>query len=394
MTAAWGLLPTAVRSLILTREWENKARLKARLLGRKSFPIQISLKPPSAPAAIDHLAHFQHFIHAWQTYPHQHWVQWEDRSYRQLGQQRVPKFFVLDSVQALIQFIGDQAVQRSQRWEQNMSPLLAISSDLYPTLIKHLDKIESMQATDSQLLADLITQLSPGLGIGQYLRALPLVGIDTKFLEYHQTLIADILDVLHQQAVSNAGGLLQWLGCYQNPKGWLMVRPLCQETTLKMGQFPLLQLPTEVLRQQVLPAQHILVVENIQSGLGLPKMNDTIAVFGGGQNVAWMDATWLKQKHVAYWGDIDTWGLAILSQVRSKLSTVTALMMDKVTLERYQSRMVNEPKPVENLPEFLTTAETQLFLALKANHYGMSRLEQERLPPDYIHDQLDSWLNP
>ena len=389
----WGLLPSDVKQLILKREWHNDAGLKARLLDRKPFPIRIGLKPPEGRSAIADMAHFQRFIGEWRSYSYQNFIQWESRSYRALSEQTVPKSFVLNSVKELIEFVGDEAIHRSQVWTTNMSPLLNVNADIYPALVKHLGTIEQMSASDAVLLTNLTGQLSPNMGVGQYLRALPLVGVDTKFLENYQVLIADVLDVLHGDKVSNAGGLLAWLGCLKNPSGWLTVRPLCESVKAKTGGFPVLQLPGDVLNQQELPATNILVVENMQSGLGLPPLPDTIAVFGGGKNVSWMTADWLKTKRVCYWGDLDTWGLSILSDVRSKLSAVTPLMMDIETLHLYEERMVIEPAPVENCPGFLTEPEEQIFYGLKSGAFQGSRLEQERLSPDYILDKLKAWVS-
>ena len=105
-----------------------------------------------------------------------------------------------------------------------------------------------------------------------------------------------------------------------------------------------------------------------------------------------MDTAWLKAKHVAYWGDIDTWGLSILSDARSKLPSVEVLMMDKETLNIHENRMVGERKSVDIIPEFLTCSETQLFLDLKARSYLGARLEQERLSPDYLRTKLEKWV--
>lgn len=391
MDRDWGLLPSGVRALILKREWNNEAGLKARLLDRKPFPIRIGLKPPAGRSAIEDMAHFQQFIQEWRSYSPQKFVQWESRRYRTLAEQSVPKFFVLESVQELIEFVGKEALHRSQKWTTNMSPLLAIREDIYPALVKNLDRFESMGSTDAQLLADLVKQLSPKMGIGQYLRALPLVGIDTKFLENNQTLISNVLDVLYDGEISETGGLLDWLGCLKSPRGWLTIRPLCENVKVHIGGFPLMQISNDVLTQQELPASNILVVENMQSGFGLPLLKDTIAVFGGGKNVAWMEAEWLKHKNVAYWGDIDTWGLSILSDVRSKLPSVTAIMMDQKTLNLHENRMVIEAESVGDLPKFLSETEAQIFSDLKSGHYMGSRLEQERLSPDYIRAKLEVW---
>lgn len=392
MGRAWGLLPANVKEMVLMKEWENNAVLKARLLNQKPFPIRIGLKPPTGQSAIEDIDHYQKFVSQWRSYAPQRFIEWDIRNYRILSEQKIPRFFILKNVQDLIEFIGVEAVTRSHIWTSNMRPLLDIYPDTYPALVKHLETIESMRQSDAQLLAKLIGQLKPWMGTGKYLRALPLVGVDTKFVENYQTLIAEVLDKVHDKSLSNAGGLREWLGCHTNPKGWLTIRPLCESVKAKIGGFPILQLSSDVLKQQALPANNILVVENMESGLGLPLLQDTIAVFGGGKNVAWMDALWLKSKRVAYWGDIDTWGLSILSDVRSKLPTVVVLMMDQQTLDSHQNRMVGERKSVDNVPEFLSDSEVRLFSSLKNRDKLASRLEQERLSPDYIKSKLIAWV--
>jgi hypothetical protein len=392
MDRAWGLLPSDIKELIVKREWQNFTNLKARLLNDKPFPIRVGLKLPTGQLAVGDMEHFQKFIGQWRLFAAQHLIEWDTRNYRVLAEQTLPKFFVLKNVQELIEFVGDGALKRSQIWKTNMSPLLKVYPETYSALVKNLNTIETMNPADASLLPDLIKQLIPAMGTGKYLRALPLVSVDTKFLEKYQSLITDVLDNIHNDAVSNSGGLLKWLGCNANPTGWLTIRPLCEKTKAKIGGFPVLQLSGDVLKQQALPARNILVVENMESGLGLPSLPDTIAIFGGGKNVAWMEAAWLKSKNVAYWGDLDTWGLSILSDVRTKLPTVTVLMMDQKTLLLHKDRMVEERKSVDNLPEFLTTSETEIFLNLKNTYKLTSRLEQERLSPDYIKTELEAWI--
>ncbi len=392
MDRPWGLLPSDIKGLILKREWQNLTGLKARLLNNKPFPIRVGLKPPTGQLAVADIEHLQKFIGQWRSFALQHLIEWETRNYRALSEQTVPKFFVLKNVQELIEFVGDEALNRSQIWENNMSPLLKVYPETYSALIKNLNTVEAMHLADANLLPDLIKQLIPNMGTGKYLRALPLVGVDTKFVEAYQSLISDILDKIYNGIVSNTGGLLRWLDCNANPVGWLTIRPLCENTKARIGGFPVLQLSGDVLKQQALPARNVLIVENLESGLGLPLLPDTIAVFGGGKNVAWMETEWLKTKNVAYWGDIDTWGLSILSDVRSKLPTITVLMMDQKTLQLHKDRMVGERKSVDNVPKFLTASETDIYQNLKNTDKFTSRLEQERLSPDYIKTNLEAWV--
>lgn len=390
----WGLLPQDIDSLILEKEWLNLIRLRTRLLDKRPFPIKINLKAPDGRMAIDDLQRFQRFIKSWKSYPNQNFVEWETKSYRSLGEQRIPRFFILHSIQDLILAIGKDAEARSEVWRANMAPLLELPGDeIYPVLVEHLSTIEALPFKDCILLKNLTEQLSPNMGAGDYLRALPLIGVDTKFLENYQPLVSDLLDAIHGGEVSRKGGLLDWLGCLKNPKGWICVRPLCGDTENKMGGFPIMQLSIDVLSSYELPATNILIVENMQSGLGLPRLSDTIAVFGGGKNIAWMDADWLKSKQVAYWGDIDTWGLSILSDARAKLPTVTPLMMNLEVIKNFEERMVIELEPVDSCPVDLNDSEREMFFGLKSGRFKSSRLEQERLSPDYILLKLHEWLS-
>lgn len=393
MASDWGRLPQQVYALISKREWLHRANLKARLLGERPFPIRVSLHPPTSRAILANLVHYQQYVSAWRQFPQQQWLEWEVRNYRTLGSQRVPVALVLHDITSLLAYLGKEAQARSDGWVRNMTPLLAIDSKLYPVLVNYLELLASLSSIDIQRLQQLIPQLKPGMGNGQYLRALPLQGVDTKFLEQYVRLIGDILDCLHDGAIAAQGGLARWLDIKQSHQGWLTVRPLCATSQAKLGGLALFQLTADELRQQPLPATRILVVENVQSGLGLPLLADTIAVFGGGKNVSWLDAPWLAEKDVAYWGDIDSWGLHFLSDARAKLPQLTALMMDHATVMRYSAMMVDEDASMTAIPMHLTADELALFAALIAKNYPGTRLEQEKLAPDYIQQQLSEWKN-
>ncbi|MEQ2018814.1 DUF2220 domain-containing protein [Photorhabdus bodei] len=114
---------------------------------------------------------------------------------------------------------------------------------------------------------------------------------------------------------------------------------------------------------------------------------------GGGKNIAWMNAAWLKGKRVGYWGDIDTWGLSILSDARDKFMDIEPLMMDVETVKAHEDRMVPEPNPVESNPTLLNEDEAKLFNYLISGRFQSSRLEQERLSSDYIRNKLMNWLS-
>jgi|GEM_PF-244392 len=323
-------------------------------------------------------------------------VRWETRQFRHLGPWQLPVALRIDSVQALLDCLGGDALALGHHWQKVMAPLLDLDQSLFPVLTQHLGTLEQMRGNDARLLARLLPQLRTGLGRGQYLRALPLVGVDTKFVETWQPLIGALLDRLHNGAITASGGLLQWLGCRENPRGWLLVRPPCAETRAELANLPLLQLDTATLEHYPLPADNILIVENRQSspgtGLGLPPLDNCIAIFGSGRNLRRMRAPWLAGKRIGYWGDIDSWGLTLLADARNHQPKLQSLMMDTETLERFAQFQVGEPNPQTERPATLTSEEVALWERLNQGGQPM-RLEQERLPQDYVRNRLEAWLN-
>jgi hypothetical protein len=387
----WGLSPAEVAGDIKRREWDHARNLRGRLCGERPFPLRMLLRAPTEDQALADLEHFRQFIAGWKAWRFPEQLEWQRKRFPRLGEHDVPVALQIGSMPELVALLGPEAEIRSRRWEECMRPLLAIDTRLSKALLKHLDVIENMTPDDAVLLAKCLPQLRPGMGQGAFLRALPLEHVDTKFVENYAALLGDLLNCLFDGAVIQPDGLLGWLDCRENPCGWLQVRPLCQQSRERLGGLPLLQLDTQTLRCYPLPASRILVVENYQSGYALPELDDTIAVFGGGGNTAWMDADWLESRQIGYWGDIDSAGLVFLSDARRRQPHVQALMMDEATLLRYRERMVDEETPCRRTPDCLNAAELGLFERLRNRFYGRTRLEQERIAPDYAYRQLTDW---
>ena len=390
----WGLLPNTVLGILHKKEWENRRNLKQRLLNQRPFTIEISLKVPTDQQARDNLGHFHAFFKAWTDFAYPELVEWQERQYRQLSEQRVPVKLRIFSLQQLTELLG--AEQQLENWLNKISSFLQQSfvhdrhqHRLFQTLIHHLEQIERYSQQEWQWLIQLIEQLKPNIGAGLYLRALPLSAVNTKILEQNLLLTEVICNVLYDDEIVLAGGLLAWLDCLDSPKGWLTIKPVCPNVQEKLGGLPVFQLSTEVLDQFELPAERIIVVENIQSGLACPNLENSIVVCGGGKNISWMNAKWLQHKQVFYWGDIDSEGLNILSMVRQKIPHVIALMMDEATVLQFQNHMVDEPDSIFSEPQYLTADELKLFHDLRAQTFKNRRLEQERISVDWVHRYLE-----
>ena len=411
---SWGLLPKNAIEILRAKYWKNTKNLKSLLSGNTEFPLEISLKPPTGNAALNNISHFQEFVASWKSFGEKTGyeskevnVRWNTRTFRSLSEQKVPTHLTIPDIGSLARLLGHAEEQQLRDWQSRIAYIFdSLSSELdkctdrssgstcerelFLALIAYLETLSGFSDSDLELLVKLIPQLHKGMGRGCYLRALPVIFVDTKFIEknlrFIEAVTAPIIDGSAKEM-----GLLNWLDCRDKPKDWLLVKPLCKKTTHSLGGLPLLRMSSETLLGFELPAKNILVIENEQSCLSLDNIPNTIAVSGGGKNVSWMRAGWLADKRVGYWGDIDSEGLGILSDVRSKLSTITPLMMDSETVKAYGDRMVDEPEPVVREPIALTKAELVLFRKLRNGDYVNTRLEQERLPMDYIFRNLKIW---
>lgn len=436
--ATWGLLPEDVLLTLKNKHWQNSRNLKSLLSGGDSFPLVVPLKPPRGNAAIQNIGHFQNFVSSWKSFSQDSIygagqersdskrkgceVIWEKRNFRSLAEQDVPTHLNILDIGSFACILGSDEEHQLQDWLSKIryifeslssqsylpqsqshkassyegsssygSSLINSDQSLFQALIDHLETLDSFEQDDLELLVRLLPQLQKGMGQGCYLRTLPVTFVDTKFIEKNLQIIESVVTALVDKNVKDTG-LMNWLDCKEKPKDWLLVKPLCQETKSMLGGLPLLRLSSDTLQDFELPARNILVIENEQSCLALSDFRNTIAVSGGGKNVSWMKAGWLVHKNVGYWGDIDSEGLAILSNARSRLSSITPLMMDELTIKTFAERMVPEPDSVSKDPVALTETELALFKGLRADQYADKRLEQERLPMEYVAQHIDAWV--
>jgi hypothetical protein len=130
-----------------------------------------------------------------------------------------------------------------------------------------------------------------------------------------------------------------------------------------------------------LDARRVLIVENETTHLALPTLPGTVAVFGGGYAVpALAPLSWLHDRDLVYWGDIDTHGFVILDRLRQVFPHVESVLMDEETLLRHRPHWGREPSQDTSELAHLTMAEAQVHEALVDGRYASAlRLEQERI---------------
>jgi hypothetical protein len=91
----------------------------------------------------------------------------------------------------------------------------------------------------------------------------------------------------------------------------------------------------------MLPAPRIFITENEINGLAFPDLPDSIVVFGLGYALDRLAAaSWMADRAIHYWGDIDTHGFAMLDRLRAYFPRTRSLLMTNRRcwlIERYRS---------------------------------------------------------
>lgn len=232
-----------------------------------------------------------------------------------------------------------------------------------------------------------------------YIRELP-IKVHTKFIENHKGILFELLnEILNQECVNQL---------YLSPKDFekrfglkfnqnqIRIRILDKSISDKhlSGLTDITVTEEEFCNLQI-PCEKVFILENktnfsnLMNFLTLPQMQGTIGIFGSGFKVSNLkNASWLNNKDVFYWGDIDTHGLQILSQIRGYFKQTKSIMMDFETLNVFKEDWSRgEPISAKILPN-LTAEEQQLFTFVKADNENTIRLEQEKITHEYVLSQI------
>ena len=90
--------------------------------------------------------------------------------------------------------------------------------------------------------------------------------------------------------------------------------------------------------------KRVFIIENEAVYLSFPISDSDICVFGGGFQAAVLDALWMNERDIHYFGDLDEHGLEILSLFRARYPKTKSLMMDTETYTTFREYSVKGEK--------------------------------------------------
>ncbi|ECI9604554.1 TPA: DUF3322 domain-containing protein [Salmonella enterica subsp. enterica serovar Muenchen] len=369
----------------LARQWDNAKLRAGRLLPPGNWPLCLPVGKPSARMFAEQTQCVLQHVQLWRQVAVGR-VEWEEVSYRASDTPvLMPLRWILNGPSDWINAAADPAVSREFRLLEGI--IEHVDPIFHPLLVSHRSLWRHKDPQDIINAASLACRLAPGCAKGLPLRLLSGQGVDTKFIENNISLLTRLLDVRFSGEASEQG-LSTFLDAYDESSHWVLVVPLSPG----LLPFKKCRVTTTELAATTLPVSRVLVIENEQCLHQLPALSDTIAILGCGLDVQWLSSSVLDEKRVAYWGDMDSWGLLMLARARLCRPTLDVLLMNRELFEQYASHSaVTEPvKAQEVIPDGLLPEEADFYRYLTSLSCG--RLEQEFLPVDVVRVGLENWF--
>ena len=372
MSRSW-TRPAEVRAW-LGKKWQSGALLTAFAEGMDWEPLSVPLRGPVAGEIAERLAEVQEWAAEWGRAgrgPLR--VEYKKVGGRQVGSNMIPARAWIDGYDHVWELLGVRAEVR------RFSSLVQATAESCPRLVPWVTRrpMQLLRLADrwDKLLAT-VRWIDERQSPGMYLRQLDLPGVDTKFIERHRGVLAELLDLqlapdrIDADAADFAGRYR-----FRRKPGYVRFRwpGLCG--------FSELSVRTDEFAAPPSGASRTYVVENEITYLAFPLPGDAVVIFGGGYAVDVLEPLgWLTDLDLVYWGDIDTHGFAILNRLRHRFGHARSMLMDRATLLEHRGQWVTEPRPTAAALDLLDAEETELYRDLVEGALGPSvRLEQERI---------------
>ena len=310
-------------------------------------------------------------------------IEYKEFKFKSLGSQSLPVAIVCNSREEFLNFINKQDEFKTYRIA-------------YYKAIKEFTELKGLFIEKPKLLLEVESKLDSFLKIinyycinpspNIYIRELPMECIDTKFIEKNRkNLDLFLMSVLEDDLYDTNIVKLQEHG-FERKYGLKYKLPLVRfrilDSNLYINGLSDVSTNIEEFKNLNFTCRRVFMVENEMTSLSFPDIKNAIVVFAKGHGVGLLkEVSWMRDKEIHYWGDIDMDGLAILSQARGYFPQIKSLFMDIETLEEFKELSVQSDNKVYKQLDNLTENEALLYDRLFNDYYGKNfRLEQERLP--------------
>lgn len=358
--------------------WQQGKLHKAWLTHEALFPLSFNIPTPSANELLHQFSDIQTAIKCLKqdSIKHAYQLNYKTIQHQKLGTQTLPEAIIFNEEQYLLHYLNKTA--EFNLFKQLCALTLKRYDALNNWLIRYPFKLMDYADVWLQLLAVcdyFIQQPLPNV----YLRQLDIPTIDSKFIEKHQAILTELLDIVlpDNARYAEITGLSHH--GFARRYGLRYDLPTCRfrllDSSLYLQGLSDLTVTVSEFKQLDLNIKTVFIVENKITGLAFPDFPNAMVIFGLGYSVELLqDIPLLQRADLYYWGDLDTHGFAILSRLRSYYPQLKSFLMTENLLHEFQQLIIAEPKVYSAIPEYLTAEELAVFLYLQ--HHAL-RLEQE-----------------
>jgi hypothetical protein len=314
-------------------------------------------------------------------------VEWKEVNAPKLGGGKLPTRIVFETREDLLRF-----TQKEGEFKLFAAAVTRLRSE-FPVLeswVRHNVQRVIELAPELEWLLQIVRFLREHPRPNLFVRELP-IPVDTSFVERHQQLLREWLDVVLSYRVIRADeshferryGLR-----YAEPH--LHVRLLDRELELELGfPCPEFSLPLHTMAGLSARPAAAFIVESRVNLLTLPPLRRMLGLGALGESVTLLRyIPWLQGVPIVYWGDLDVQGFEILSSLRAILPQTRSILMDHGTLGRWRHLCTCGHSPGCEVPPRLADSERAAFLRCRDQNL---RLEQERLPKEEVSAVLSRW---
>ncbi|HMZ60753.1 MAG TPA: DUF2220 family protein, partial [Leptospiraceae bacterium] len=319
-------------------------------------------------------------------------IEYEEVSGISFGKNNIPVSVYFNDKMDYLKFIGK--ADEYQILLQDRDLLLKE----FPELKAFIDNNSRLLISNSGKIEQIISvcryfKLNPKPNL--YLRQLQTENTDTKFIEENSSLLISFLDRVLPSSSVNAESkdfserdflktsprLIRFRFLDENPS--IAFPAEIRDITLTLSDFSDLEFKE----------RYFIITENLANFLSFPQLKNTVIIFGKGYSAVNMKkVSFLKNKEIYYWGDIDLHGLEILSKYREIFPQTESFLMDRETFETFSEYAVFEKYERKISTDHLTEEERELADNLR-NRQESNRLEQEKIPYSYLEEKINHFFH-
>ena len=296
----------------------------------------------------------------------------------------------VDNLVALDQDLADHWRRANIRWSQIRAlPGCPVAERLRP----YISQIVDLEKADFETLLGATQWFTENPRSGLTIRQVPVLGMGTKWLARNRRLVLACLNITEQPRADEPDEELEQDDL--DPLG-LKALPVHIDVILAdpadralVGSLRHLSAPLPEVDALPINPEMILVVENKESAYIVPDRPRTVVIHSLGNHLNILgEIGWLDGARHLYWGDLDRAGFTLLSRARARLPRIVSVLMDPVTLAEHKALAVRDETRADTADPNLTDIETAALAALSEEHGAHLRLEQERLPAQFILSRL------